>query len=237
MTVRIQEHPTKPQARVLFMEAQVRASDEKPVITFTGSTDTEDRYGTIIDPRGWDTAAYERNPVVLFAHKYDAPPVGKTISLTKTRTALRFKVEFATFDPFGRQIYELVKQGFLSGVSVGFLPQSLEPYESTTVPRGDNVRYTRAELLELSIVPVPANRDALKNAFDGGRLSARTIAVTGLRSFLDGGPALPRAYAALPPKPVGMDEELYRDAVAAGVKPESALKIQEILRRRARSRW
>jgi hypothetical protein len=51
------------------------------------------------------------------------------------------------------------------------------------------VKYTRQELLELSVVAVPANRFALKQAFDSGRVSARTVDALRLRDFLGGGPS------------------------------------------------
>ena len=40
------------------------------------SNETRDRVGDIVKVDGWDLKNFKRNPVLLFAHKYDQPPVG-----------------------------------------------------------------------------------------------------------------------------------------------------------------
>ena len=190
-------HPSKEEARIFFYDAQARVvkdeGDEKPIVDYVGSDDSEDRYGSIIDPRGWETDAYMRSGSgpVLWAHQYDVPPVGKTIRLTKNSKALLFRVEFAvTQSEFAREIWNLVRDGYLPGVSVGFIPKAAEEYEADTVNSyfAENKRYTAAELLELSVVPVPANRNALKKAYADGKISDKTVELAHLRGFLQDGP-------------------------------------------------
>jgi len=125
-------------------------------IAFTISTANLDRHGDTVAVDGWDTDAYMRNPVVLFGHNYDAPPIGRCVSLRKTSNALIATAEFATADlnPMGDSVYKMVKAGFLNATSVGFLPKE---YRDTKTGRD----FTKQELLEWSVVPVPANSDAL----------------------------------------------------------------------------
>jgi HK97 family phage prohead protease len=199
----INRNPTIDGAYEFSYDAKIRAVDDKaPIIDFVGSTGDEDRYGSVIDPRGWVLTSYLRNPVVLFAHDHSGLPVGRTTKLTPTKNALNFRVEFATFNDRSREVYEMVKAGFMSGVSVGFIPLEAVPYEATTVTHtAENLRYTKVELLELSIVAIPANRAALKNALSSGRLSERTVDALRLRPFLNGGPAFPLRFPAWEPSP------------------------------------
>lgn len=192
-------HPSKEEARIFFYDARVvpvdeggsGSNEEKPIVDYVGSDDSEDRYGSIIDPRGWETDAYMRSGagVVLWAHQYDTPPVGRTVRLTKNAKALVFRVEFAVAQSeFAREVWQLVRDGFLPGVSVGFIPKAAEEYEAETVNSyfAENKRYTKQELLELSIVPVPANRNALKKAYAEGKISDRTIALAHMENFIKG---------------------------------------------------
>ena len=244
MTPRIEMHPTRDDARTVFCDFQTRAvgGSNKPIVEYVGSDDSEDRYGSVIDPRGWETDAYMRSGsgVVLWAHDYRVPPIGRTIRLEKTKRELRFVVEFAVNQSrFASEIYSLVRDGFLPGVSVGFIPKDGTSYTSQTVGKthAENVRYTKQELLELSVVPVPANRNALKRAYADGRISDLTMGLAGLRAFIDGAPSVRRTP--LPsrnryPRPAGMSTDLYEAALRAGLRPDTALRIEEILRRRGR---
>jgi hypothetical protein len=179
-------HPSNDAARCLFttMERGTAADgNEEPVIDFIGSSVSEDRYGSIIDPRGADLASYERNPVFMWAHNYDIPPVGMSLKTTSTARLLKFKIRFAVdeFD-FARTVYRLYKGGYLRGVSIGMIPKEWEDIEAKTVPGffAENRKYTKWELLELSAAPVPANRDALMMA-----LSDRVIAENEIRFGLE----------------------------------------------------
>jgi len=189
-------HPTRHDGTriAFFADAAARIVDGKAIVDYIASDDSEDRYGSVIDPQGWETEAFLRGGgPILWAHNHTIPPVGKTLSLTKTKSALRVRVQFAVEQsPFAREVFALVRDGYCPGVSVGFLPKTSAPYVSQTVPRGEDTKYTRAELLEISVVPIPANRNALKLAFASGKLSAQTVDTLRLRSFLEGGPPLSR---------------------------------------------
>lgn len=119
------------------------------------STDDIDRHGEIVDINGIDIKNYEKNPVVMWAHDYSLPPIGKTLSLTKEKIGkkmvLKTVMEFATgVSDLAREVYNLYKGGFMNAFSIGFIP--LEEEGNT---------YTESELLEYSAVPIPANPNAL----------------------------------------------------------------------------
>ncbi len=119
-----------------------------------GSTGAKDRHGETINPEGWDLKNYKKNPVILFGHDYNALPIGKAINVYVEDNKLKFDIQFASTQ-FGKEVFSLVKDGFLKAVSVGF----------KVIDWGDESKgeftYMKQELLELSVVPVGANQDAL----------------------------------------------------------------------------
>jgi len=123
-------------------------------LTFKISTGALDRDRDRIDPAGWDISAYLKNPVVCWAHKYDELPIAKCVDLRAAPDALRATAEFATHE-LAENVFQLYKGGFLSAVSVGFIPIEQEP----NADGGHDI--TRAELLEFSGVAVPSNEEAL----------------------------------------------------------------------------
>lgn len=120
------------------------------VYTFTGSTDTVDRVGDVVE-QNWDLDNYKKNPVLLYAHDYSQLPIGRT-NPYMDGGKLKFDVEFVPKEiyPFAGTVEAMVELGFLNAVSVGFKPLDM-----------DGTRIKRSELLELSIVPIPANAEAL----------------------------------------------------------------------------
>lgn len=133
---------------------------EDRVIEFLGSDDTKDRVGEVLTVDGWDTKSYKKNPVFLWAHSRDQLPIGKAISVKAGKEGLRFKIKFADADinPFADTVYKMYKEGYLNGVSVGFIPD----YKASAYnDRTETLVTNKKELLELSAVPVGCNPNAL----------------------------------------------------------------------------
>lgn len=128
---------------------------EKRTLRALVSGPKEDRHRETINPKGWDVSIYKKvNPVLLWAHRYDLPPVGKALSLIIKKTGdMIADYEFAKTE-FAEQILNLYNDGFLNSFSVGF--KVIE--WGTRVTEGDPNGYTfnKQELLEVSCVPVPA---------------------------------------------------------------------------------
>jgi HK97 family phage prohead protease len=94
-----------------------------------------------------------KNPVILFGHDYNRPPVGKAVKGKITDNELILDIEFADTG-FGKEIKYLYDEGFMNTFSVGFIPKNWELDEN------GYRTFTEAELLEVSAVPVPANPNA-----------------------------------------------------------------------------
>lgn len=130
-------------------------------VRFTASTPDLDRHGTRLLPMGCDSAAFERNPVVLWNHNKDGSPddvLGRVVEIVKTAAAVEVVVEFDTHAK-AQEVLRKVRAGFLRAVSVGFIPQQDRKNADGTI---DVLKW---ELCELSIVPVPSNRKALKRGY------------------------------------------------------------------------
>lgn len=127
-------------------------------MSFTISTAAVDRDNDTIDPKGWDLSSYMKNPVVLWAHDYSQPPVGKAVNIKSTASGLQADVEFLPqgVSPFADMIHDMCKGGFLNATSVGF--RGME-YDEAKDRKGYD--FKKQELLEFSIVPVPSNPEAL----------------------------------------------------------------------------
>lgn len=136
-----------------------KAEDNENLYSVLASTDSVDRQGDIVDQKGWDLENFKSNPVVLWAHKYDELPVAKAVRIEMGKGGLEMDFEFASAEanPKAAQVKALFDGGFLNAVSVGFIPKE----------RNGNT-ITKSELLEVSIVPVPANQDALRLAMSKG---------------------------------------------------------------------
>lgn len=126
---------------------------------FVISTAAVDRDGDTVDPKGWDLGSYTKNPVVLWAHDYSQPPIGKATNIQATKDGLRADVEFLPqgMSPFADMIHDMVKTGFLNATSVGFRGIDAEHPKD----RKGGYDFKKQELLEFSIVPVPSNPEAL----------------------------------------------------------------------------
>ncbi|MYC35281.1 MAG: hypothetical protein F4X64_19220 [Chloroflexi bacterium] len=129
-------------------------------LTFVASTGAVDRHGDTVAPEGWRLDAYRENPVLLWAHDYRRPAIGRAQSVWRDGGALLARLEFAPTE-FAREVEGLYRQGYQQGVSVGFRPLRFEERRDARTGAFLGIRFLEQELLEISAVPVPANQGAL----------------------------------------------------------------------------
>jgi HK97 family phage prohead protease len=129
-------------------------------LEFVLSDATVDRYGDIVDPAGWVLASFRKNPIALFGHS-GSFPIGTWSHVRVEGERLIARLSLAAKGTSARldEIISLVEQGILRAVSVGFRPLKSEPIDAEK-PYGAQ-RYIKQELLETSLVSVPANPAAL----------------------------------------------------------------------------
>jgi len=128
------------------------------IYTFVVSTPEVDRYGTIIVPSGIDYTAYLNNPIVLAQHDSDDWPIGKCLGFMMNGENLEATLQFHRITEEACEVADLVAAGYVRAVSVGIIP--IESEEQTIEGKTVTV-YTKSELVEFSVVSIPANREAL----------------------------------------------------------------------------
>ncbi len=137
-----------------LIEATKAAADSGSFEVIISTADI-DRQGETVKQDGWNLKNYLSNPVVLWGHDYYSLPIGITESIEVVDGKLLAKGKFAPEEanPFAQQVRRLYDLKIVRATSVGFIASEME---------GSII--TKAELLEFSFVPVPANPYALSLA-------------------------------------------------------------------------
>jgi len=139
------------------------------------AAETLDRQSEVLVAGGVDLDGYRRNPVVLWNHDANLPPIGRALSLeVEPGVGLWAETEFAP-TPFAQELFELYRGGFLNGFSVGFRPLETDRRPDAHRPGRKVVTISRWELVEQSAVAVPANPDALVVAAAEGNRAAQWL--------------------------------------------------------------
>ncbi len=136
-----------------------------------------DRQGDIINPTGGDFSEHETNPVVMFHHgKQHKLPIGKAEDRDGNYTVKNVKspvgndiligtTHFAQSNQFAQDVFGLVAEDVLRGVSIGFDPPELEDDVDILGPSPsldrNAMHFKSWKLLEYSHTPIGVNRDAL----------------------------------------------------------------------------
>lgn len=133
--------------------------DSKNPWRFILSNESVDRMGDVIEASGWRLSAFKKNPIALWAHDHRSPiGVWEDIAVQDGVLAATLKMAAHGTSPFINTIRSLIEQRILRAVSVGFRALKAEPLEGSKV---GGIRFTEQELLEASVVSVPANSEAL----------------------------------------------------------------------------
>lgn len=131
------------------------------------SDESVDRYNTTFAADGWETRNFEKNPVLLKFHSSSDLPLGKVTELERSGKKLLGTAEFFADDvsPDASRVLKMIDAGVLA-VSHRFEP--IEEEYNAEREKGDwhdwlypPIDYKRQELLEVSIVTVPGNANAL----------------------------------------------------------------------------
>lgn len=131
--------------------------DEKYIVEGVFSTPAEDRHGEIVMQEGWLLEDYLKNPVVLWSHDNYQFPLAQMVSIGFENGSLVGKMKFAVDEyDVAATAFKLMKGKFLRAFSVGFINNIYEVENDTDV-----VKLMENILLEVSVVNVPANQEAL----------------------------------------------------------------------------
>lgn len=148
-------------------EATQSATDAN-TFGFTFSNEKVGRDGHVVRNNGIQTDNYRRNPVVLWAHDDTQPPIGAGSNISTAGPNARLDVTFVGRDilPFAGTIRDLVAGKWLRALSMSWAP--LKWSYSTDPTRPGGMDFSKVDLLEVSVVPLPALPDALADARSRG---------------------------------------------------------------------
>ena len=132
---------------------------ENGTFKVVASDETVDRVGETIKIDAWDLKNYLKNPIILFGHKYSDMDdvVWKATKIYVENNALIVEWIFAWTKSW-QQLRQLYEEWILKTVSVWFIVKERDANDKKII--------TKAELLELSFVPVPCNPNALSLSKD-----------------------------------------------------------------------
>jgi HK97 family phage prohead protease len=151
-------------AKAIGIEASVALAETERAVDFTISTGSIDRYNSTIAVKGWQTENFQKNSVILWAHDDYIPAIGRAETTRVDGDRLRSRAVFATRDvhPLADTVYALIKAKFINAASVGWIPLKWQFVEDKD--RGFGIDYLEQELLEWSVVNIPANPECLVDA-------------------------------------------------------------------------
>jgi len=177
-------------------------SDKREAMLYA-STRTLDRDAEIVIPDGIQLDQYRKNPVLLFGHQWGNPPIGSMKNIYSDGFGLRGTAMFAGTDR-AEEIWQLVKGGHIRTSSIGFIPTEVITRDRHPKEFAQMVTYaqnswgefgddeaasvrafiTKSIMLENSIVPIPANPEALIQSVHGKSLtiSDNTLKLLGIGS-------------------------------------------------------
>ena len=179
--------------KILTFEVKQIGEESDRVLEFVGSTGTRDHDGDILEINGWNLSVYNKNPIIMGFHQYDKFPYAnsKKTYVDPKRKALIFEVRFPNIEeltsyPNNPEMiaehaknvdlaYNMYKNSYMRAVSVGFIGNESEPINEDGKYVGK--RYKSQTLLELSLVPVPANFECLATAQAKGFLTDEDLKI------------------------------------------------------------
>lgn len=141
-------------------------------IKFIFSSATVDRDFDLITQEGIDLTWYQTNPLIFYSHDHDSVPIGKCVSIGIENGSLTGIIEFVpennpAVGTKAEGIFQLCKDGFLSAVSIGFIPLTYEHPDDELRYRNDGLDILSCELVEVSVCGIPSNRSALIQEISG----------------------------------------------------------------------
>lgn len=137
------------------------------------SSENPDTDGDVIAAEGWQIEAYLKHPVLVADHDYYdlRKQIGEAVKVWVDDGMLwaQFKYYADQGNPEADWAWFLVRQG-KAAYSVGFRGLSYEPIKD------GGFRFNKQELIEISQVVIPANRDAVQAGKQSDNFIIKTIA-------------------------------------------------------------
>lgn len=142
-----------------------------------------DKDGEVIDPDSLNFSQFQKNPVVAFNHRYDLPPVGKSMWQKKTATGWKAKTRYLDRPKehpseeswLPDTLFHLVKSGSMKGKSIGGAVKMRQPTQDDANRLGFDLNKCKAisdsvEVWEYSVCPIGANHNSVVEAISKSQI-------------------------------------------------------------------
>jgi HK97 family phage prohead protease len=154
-------------------DLQMEEENESIVKGYISTRDVDHSLDLVV-PEGIIIDVFKKNPVILWNHNNSNAPIGKCVNLVVDDYGVLATIEFADTDE-AQDIKKLVRGGFLSAFSIGFIPlvsvtkkdrsfqtENLALKSKYPEYQGDAERIIKSWIiLEASIVVLPDNPNAI----------------------------------------------------------------------------
>lgn len=130
------------------------------------TNDTLNSYGYRVLTEGVDTTQYERNPILLYMHCRRLA-IGLIKDIKKENGEITGELSFDEATDLSRQCKKQWEFGSLRMVSIGFEVVETSDAAELIVPGQRYATVTKARLIEVSLVDIGANNDAIRLHKDG----------------------------------------------------------------------
>ena len=154
---------------------------EERVVEFVASDSSVDSYGTVLPVDKWDLTRYDSNGIVGYMHDVygtswtkSADPddiIGKGVAFVEDdKLIVQITFEPADLNERADKIFRKLQFGSLHAVSVGFRATKKGHMGDEEKGEDPNVYYYGGmQLLEVSVVNIPSNANALKRSMEEER--------------------------------------------------------------------
>lgn len=151
---------------------------ENRTVEFVASDSSVDSYKTILPVDKWDLSRYEKNGAVGYMHdvygdswSIKAEPddiIGKGVAWVEDdQLIVRITFEPKELNEKADKIFRKIQFGSLNAVSVGFMPVGEGHWGDKRAQEDPDVFYFAGqELLEVSVVNIPANANAVRRSIE-----------------------------------------------------------------------
>ena len=160
-----------------------KVDEENRTVEFVASDSSVDSYGTVLPVDKWDLTRYQNNGIVGYMHDVygdswtkSADPddvIGKGVAFIEDeKLIVRIAFEPKELNEKADKIFRKLQFGSLHAVSVGFRATAKGHKGDEERGEDPNVYYYGGqELLEVSVVNIPSNANALKRSIEEERAS------------------------------------------------------------------
>ena len=150
------------QCRVMVV-TEARQTEDGSAHRMVIAANERSRNGGEVNLRGINFTNYRKNPVVLWSHdSWGGIPIAKTLKIghdDQGRIVADF--QFNSEDEFAARVENAWNGAFIRAASIRFMPTKVVEMLDEQ-GRVDRLRIEESDLLEWSLVPIPADPDAVK---------------------------------------------------------------------------